>query len=279
MTLRELLDLRGLRERVQDLRRSDTGLAAQPLYAKPRFVTGPEQCFFYHTTDLPIFGTVEGLWDLRGKEDEYLGRVQLKGKRVLEIGPASGGLTFHMERAGAEVVSIEADASYRMEYCWDIPHCLPPGLEEKNADSKPRMTALHDSYWLCHRLFNSSAKVHYGSAYEIPPALGPFDVTTIACVLLHNKNPFIILEHVASVTKETLVIVEVLPVDKSSDAGPIFLRNDNEVYDGWFHFPPNFTARVLRTMGFGQTTISYHEQLHKARGRNLSLYTVVAHRS
>lgn len=44
---------------------------------------------------------------LRGHEADYLGHVNLAGKRVLEIGPASGHLTFWMEAQGAEVVGFD----------------------------------------------------------------------------------------------------------------------------------------------------------------------------
>jgi hypothetical protein len=247
------------------------------LFAQPCIVNSPAECYFYHTTDLPEFGTVNGLWDLRGKEDQYLGCVQWSGKRVLEIGPASGGLTFQMERSGADVVSLEAPPDYRMEYCWDIPHCLPPGLEERIADSQSGLRVLHNSYWLCHRLFESTARVHYGSAYDIPPDLGAFDIATICCVLLHNKNPFRILEGVAAVTKEAIVVVEILPGAADELRGPVFIRGeDNSAFDGWFHFPPRFTARVLKTMGFGQSTITRHKQL--MGGQLVDLYTVVAAR-
>jgi hypothetical protein len=227
--------------------------------------------------DLPEFGTVKGYWDLRGKEDQYLGEVQFKGRHVLEIGPASGGLTFHMEQCGAEVVSIEAPKDYRMEYCWDIPQCAPTGLEERIAVSQSGLEVLHNSYWLCHRLLKSAAKVHYGSAYNIPEGLGDFDLATIACVLLHNKNPLGILESVARRTKETFIVVEIFPPDSDDLPGPIFLRDDNSLSDGWFHFPPKFIVRVLRTMGFGESKISYHSQL---MGEQLvDLYTVVATRT
>jgi 16S rRNA A1518/A1519 N6-dimethyltransferase RsmA/KsgA/DIM1 with predicted DNA glycosylase/AP lyase activity len=33
--------------------------------------------------------------------DDYLGHVELRGKRILEIGPASGFLTVEMEKRGA----------------------------------------------------------------------------------------------------------------------------------------------------------------------------------
>jgi hypothetical protein len=57
-----------------------------------------EDCFFYHTVDVPGFGCTEGQWDLRQSVEAYLGDVPFRSTRVLEIGPASGYLTFEMER-------------------------------------------------------------------------------------------------------------------------------------------------------------------------------------
>jgi hypothetical protein len=60
--------------------------------------------------DLPGVGCVGGQWDLCGRVDEYLGTVDFIGKRVLEIGPASGFLTVEMERRCAEVVAVRGDS-------------------------------------------------------------------------------------------------------------------------------------------------------------------------
>ena len=51
--------------------------------------------------------------DLRGREDSYLGRYDFNGKRVLEFGPANGGLTFWMEQQGAEVVALDLSLTSR----------------------------------------------------------------------------------------------------------------------------------------------------------------------
>src|SRR5262245_36356241 len=67
------------------------------LYAQPREVTELSDCWFYHTADIPGHGCVQGQWDLRPNIDRYLGGVNFHGKRVLDVGAASGFLTFNME--------------------------------------------------------------------------------------------------------------------------------------------------------------------------------------
>jgi hypothetical protein len=66
------------------------------LYARPLNPQRSEDCLFYHVMEVPGEGLVGGnerfvggQFDLRGREDEYLGHVPLNGRRVLEIGPAA----------------------------------------------------------------------------------------------------------------------------------------------------------------------------------------------
>jgi hypothetical protein len=71
-------------------------------------VANVEECAFYHHMDLPGLKEVEG-WDLRKTIDEYLGHLDFRGKRVLDVGAAGGFLTFEMKKRGAEVPRRESD--------------------------------------------------------------------------------------------------------------------------------------------------------------------------
>ena len=71
-------------------------------YAEPRTVTSLDDCYFYHTVEIPGHSVVTGEWDLRPGLDAYLGHFDFAGKRVLDVGAASGILSFHVERQGAE---------------------------------------------------------------------------------------------------------------------------------------------------------------------------------
>ena len=48
-------------------------------------------------------------WDLRGRFDEYIGGVDVAGKSVLDIGTATGFLSFEAEKRGARVVSFDME--------------------------------------------------------------------------------------------------------------------------------------------------------------------------
>ena len=75
--------------------------------AKPKL----EDCKFYHSVNLPSGETLRGDWDLRDKLDVYIGNVDVKGCRVLDMGTASGALSFYMEQLGAKVVSADVRSS------------------------------------------------------------------------------------------------------------------------------------------------------------------------
>ena len=60
------------------------------IFAEARAVSGLDDCAFYHVMDVSGFGLTTGEWDLRETFTEYLGRYDLAGTRVLEIGPRAG---------------------------------------------------------------------------------------------------------------------------------------------------------------------------------------------
>ena len=69
-------------------------MAGQDLYTTPLAVANIEDCDFYHTIDLPGHGCVQGTWDLRRNVRGYLGHATFARKRVLDVGAASGFLSF-----------------------------------------------------------------------------------------------------------------------------------------------------------------------------------------
>ena len=163
----------------------------EKIFATPRKVEDVADCYFYHTMELPGRGVIEGRdWDLRGRVDEYLGNVDFAGQRVLEIGPASGFLTFEMEKRGADVISVEVTD----EHGWDFVPYPDARLEEVFGPRRIVMQQLKNSYWFSHAALQSKAKVYYGDAYNLPAALGEFDIAVMGAVLLHCRDPLRIVE-------------------------------------------------------------------------------------
>jgi SAM-dependent methyltransferase len=253
------------------------------LYAPARFVTDVKDCQFYHTIDLPGHGAVSGTWDLRRNLDRYLGHVDFRGKRVLDVGAASGFLSFSMEQRGAEVVSYDLPDTLP----WDFVPFAGTDQQQVWAGYRRYHWQLNNSYWLGHRLFKSRARLVYGSVYNIPEAIGPVDVSVFGSILLHLRDPFLALQKALQITRHTAVVADVLPRRWFWHAwlgrfvGPkmqFLPRLEGNQYHGtWWVLSARAVQRFLEVLGFEKTRVTYHWQ--KFEGRNRLFYTVVGQRT
>jgi SAM-dependent methyltransferase len=270
-------------------------------YAPPRLVTDLAECYFYHTTELPGIGVVEGEWDLRANLGAYLGQVNVAGKRVLDLGTASGFLTFAMERMGAEVVGYDLSE----EYEWDIVPYAGVDLTDYRAARREHIRRLNNSWWLTHRLLGSRARVVYGTVYAIPEAIGPVDICTVGAILQHLRDPFLALQQALRLTRELVIVTD--PPPPGYFAGrhyrvwyarlwrrlPVlhswmtewpraemisFLPEPTvaEPKETWWLLAPETVIRMVGVLGFEPVSVTFHHQQN--RGRNVLLYTVVARR-
>ena len=166
-----------------------------------------EQCYFYHSTDIPGHGRVDGEWDLASGIEAYLGHVDFAGRTVLDVGAATGFLTFHMERAGARVISYDLSP----EQGWDIVPLSSLDAAEHARVRKQHIGAINAGYWLCHQAFASSARMAHGTVYAMNEALGPVDVSVFGSILLHLRDPFLALHNALRLTTQTVVVADILP--------------------------------------------------------------------
>ena len=248
------------------------------IQTSPRKNLRREHCFFYHAMDLPGLGTVRDQgWDLRGTEAQYLGDVQLSGKRILEIGPANGALSFYAESCGAKVVAVELASSEP----WDgVPHS---DLDlSALAESQSRvMDEVRNGFWLAHELLGSKVEVYYGTAYQLPDELGQFDVAVMASVLLHMRDPMKVLMNCASRTNERLIVVERFWPELADE--PIVRLEptiENGVWDTWWSFSPGFFKQICPVLGFTKVDVTFHEAKHYWQDGDamMPMFTVVAAR-
>jgi len=248
------------------------------IYSKPRVIRDINQCYFYHTIDLPGHGTVEGNWDIRAGINDYLGGIDFKGKRVPDVGTANGMLCFEMERQGAEVVAFDLSKDYE----WDlVPFAKWEEYENISNEHCQIIDRLNDAYWFCHRCLGSNAKVVYGCVYAIPEEIGVVDVTVYGSILLHLRDPFLALQNGAKLTRETLIVTEVLRGQnvKSDEPYMQFLPDPEtmEPKDTWWDLRPELIVRMIGVMGFEDVRIEYHTQLYE--GKKSHLYTVIGRRT
>lgn len=265
-------------------------MSSGTIWAEPKPVASIDDCYFYHTMDIPGHGTVTGEWDLRGREAAYLGNVDLKGKRVLEVGTASGHLCFAIERMGADVVGY--DLSEKQD--WDVVpyHALDVG--RYLAERREHIRKLNNGWWLAHRANQSKAKVVYGTVYDVPADMGKFDVCTFGSILLHLRDPFLAMQRLTAHVTDTVIVTDVtsrpgLPALVYNVLNLIeavtgirlmrFMPNGERKspLDTWWVLTPSTIIEFLRVLGFPATTVTYSSHLHD--GKEIRLFTVVGRRT
>lgn len=258
------------------------------IYAAPKQIDNTDDCFFYHKMDVPGHPDVgNGGTDLRGNIDAYLGRVNLKGKRVLEVGTTDGYICFHMEKQGAEVVAYDLSEDYN----WDIVPFAGVDWQQDIEDYKSHLRQINNSFWFGHRAFNSQAKLVHGTVYEIPEAIGPVDVTTFGCVLIHLRDPFLALQNALRLTKETVIITDTTlmrwfnPLRLAHRlVGPYAMfipqfkkRHPN---NSWWLLTPALIQQFIGVLGFGDSKVTFHYQtIGYDNPKKMFHYTVVGHRT
>ena len=241
------------------------------VFALPRDEVKFEDCDFYHTVEIPGRGLVRGLWDLRQHVDEYLGGYCFAGKRVLEIGPASGFLTFEMERRGADVVSLEVPD----DPGWDFVPFPDDVLQPILTPRRQQMTRVKNSYWFLHHLTHSKARLCYGDSCCIPNDLGTFDVAVMASVLMHCERPARVIAECAK-RADTLIVTDLYrPELEGFPVCRLVPDPNNKMWDTWWHFSTDFFRQYFGVLGFRQISITRHEQFFEPGGRIFPHFTAI----
>ncbi len=234
---------------------------AQAALSKRREGADLSEFVWYHATELPDGTVLPGVWDLRGHESAYLGGVDLAGKRVLELGPATGYLTFYMERMGAEVVSFEAGFDVSID---TLPVKGEDQFEERLRVMQETIDRNHDAWWYLHRTLGSSARFVQGDIYDMPADLGSFDVTLVGAILLHLREPWGALSQAARRTTETMIVTEPLQDELDPPEANImrFSPSAEHHLTNWWSIYPGAVVSMLARLGFGQTVTTMHSQRH-----------------
>jgi hypothetical protein len=225
--------------------------------------------------------------------------VDFTGKRVLELGPASGFLTCHMERQGAEVVACDLSE----DHSWDVVPFAGTDYAQADKYRREHLRKINNGWWLNHGANGSKAKVVYGTIYTVPAEIGPVDIATFASILLHVRDPFLALQSAAHLVRDKIIVTDLFPTtdfhlvgDILENPGPegaetralaatgdpkmVFLPQhwDQAYGDTWWLMSPSVIQRFLGILGFEKTDVTYHYAASTGNPRSL-MYTVVGHRT
>jgi O-methyltransferase len=233
-----------------------------------------DDCRFYHTMEFPDGTVHEGLWDLRGREKEYLGNFDFRGRRVLELGPATGYLTFWMERQGANVVSVDLPL-------FTAQPILPESASDiwnRNCTIVDSLRPVRNSWWFARSQFSSAAKCVYADIYNLPRDLGQFDVAVFGSVLLHLSRPFDALKEAAKLTDVAIIVSEPVPAIPISRLPLASFDPSGRSYVFW-GLSPSAIAKMLKRLGFTHLSMNKHRQ-HRvdAAEKEKSYFTLIGRR-
>jgi hypothetical protein len=256
------------------------------VYAEPRTVTEISDCYFYHTMDIPGYGHVEGEWDLREGIHDYLGRVNLRGKRVLELGTASGFVCFSMERQGAEVIAYDLSE----DQAWDIVPYSRWQTEDFLSAWRQHIRKITNAFWLCHGAFQSSSKLVHGDVYSVPDEIGMVDVSVFGSILLHVRDPFLALQSALRLTRETVIITEPDLAGRRERLSRMLqlkgprLRfmpdwKTGEPRETWWGLSPETIQAFIAVLGFEKAEVRYHFQKRSVPRGRVRQFTVTGHRT
>ena len=168
---------------------------------------------------------------LRARIDAYPELREVRGKRILDVGAASGWNSFELERRGAEVVAIDCVA--------------------------------YDEFLIAKRLLDSKVDYRVMDVDEISvEALGLFDYVLFFGVLYHLRHPLLALEKMCALTRDA-AFVESYVIDAAPDPANCTLEfyETNELggqIDNWFGPSTQCLLAMCRSAGFARATLTYN---------------------
>jgi tRNA (mo5U34)-methyltransferase len=186
----------------------------------------------YHSLELPgvVVPGIVPVERLRERLDRYLPLRDLRGKRVLDVGAASGWNSFELEKRGARVVALD---------CVEYPEFA---YAKKALDSQVEFVLL--------------------DVDEISrERLGSFDYVLCFGVLYHLRHPLLALEKICSITREMAFIESyVIDPDASFPGCAMEFYETNELggqIDNWWGPTAACLAALCRSAGFGSVENLY----------------------
>jgi SAM-dependent methyltransferase len=258
----------------------EAGSVLVPAHEHPESIRF-EDCFWYTTMNVPGHGVVRGDWTI-DDFDQYVGGINVAGKSVVDVGCASGYLSFEAERRGARVTSFDAASMAQL--------CQVPFLEnlyfrnrdlwDEQEESGPGLRRMKNSYWYMHQRLASSCHTAYGDLFRLYRSVDAHDIVIAGAILEHLNDQISAIASMARVAKEAIVIAftSVLDTDEMI-AKPILPLTNPKDDITWWVYSRGLYRRVLNNVGFDIAEIRSSCALHETTGELVNRETIIAKRS
>jgi hypothetical protein len=256
-----------------------------------------EDCEWYHIMEVPGVGLTKGVFDCRSDIDNIFGNLDLKDKKVLNLGPITGYLNFEAERRGAQVTSIDLEVDPKnLQRDWVID--VKKKWKKDLAAFMERERKRRNAYWYAHKALKSRSKLIISHINNLSDKVEMHDIGIIFSVLTHIRDPFVALLRMCSHVNEKMVVTELggynmrktlfntIPrfffeiKEKVLPELPYmrFLPNHKKQGAAWWAFNKKTIVMMLKLLGFEKSTINYHDYRDE-NNKKVFQWTVVAERT
>lgn len=224
---------------------------------------GLEHYYWYHAVDLGDGLVTPGDYDYRSQIDAFGLPTDLRGKRVLDVGSATGYFAFEFERRGAEVVSVELPSLDK----WDILGAERDAIVQEIADAHHAATPeeaydrhLDGPFLFCHSRLKSKVKRCYSSVYDLTlTKVGgeKFDLVYAGDILMHLFSPLKALDVLSGLSRGSLMLTLEVPFPGNAAEPLMSFRGLVNGKEGrtWWMPSRGFAEHALKRMGFGSVGV------------------------
>jgi hypothetical protein len=227
-------------------------VAAQIKYEEPWRVEPGAGRYWYHTMKFPDGEIIKGHTTIKDF-NEYIGGYELKGKKVLDVGTASGYLAFNAEQAGAIVTGLDAASMEEFRF-FPFPGSqhFDDVQEFRRAWTEHNLIPIKTAWWHSWHKFNSKAKCTYtplSELYEWPEKM--FDVVMAGAIVEHLSDPVYAIGAWARLAREAVLIpfTDVIPEDDLF-IRPILPLDNPSAPHVWWHLSRGLYRKLFDNLGF-----------------------------